>query len=71
MLIIVHTNSDTLTFLSYEEVVEKLKSPNISASDKEMIAQKASDLLTVSNMDHDKIEYYKNIFAYYIQPVVY
>lgn len=71
MLIIVHTLRATITFTSFDKVVEGLKTNSYTDIEKELIAKKACDLLNTSGMDHDKIEYYKNIFGYYLQPVVY
>lgn len=56
---------------SFEAVVNKLRCAKTSVADKELIAEKACDLLNTSDLDHDMIEYYKHIFGYYLAPVIY
>lgn len=71
MLVIVNTLRATITFTSFDKVVEGLKTNTYTDIEKELIAKKACNLLNTSDLDHDMIEYYKHIFGYYLAPVIY
>lgn len=69
MLLSVYTLRATMYFDSLDSVVEGLKTNVYTDIEKELIAKEATKLLKTSGLDHDMIEYYKNIFDSYSIPI--